>query len=347
MLGQSTIGSYHSIEFLSNAGHFSVVFLARRGPGNGKAVLKFFVDPSSDPYRHLAFVREGNLLWGALRGEDRFVQLLDAPATLDVPVPLPTGGSITLRFPYLAFQWMNGGDAESLVASPLKGHQDLIRRLDCFKEMVRAVARLHFKNCFHRDLKPGNFLFENAPNGRLVRLGDFGTVRFADGTPALLSEYTGPVGDLRYSAPELYSGVDIPQHWYRAADVYSLGAILFELLTQQQIIAWTFGSVQRALDFHQCMTTIQPTQRLQRYDAFLDSHGHSAPKLRAVTRAIPKCVAPRLDELVAVLTDFDYRNRTIDLGQVIRSLDICKLVLANEARQAERRQLRRVAQGAP
>jgi serine/threonine protein kinase len=339
VLSQGTIGAYHSIEFLSNSGYFSVVFRSRRSPGNTKAALKFFVDPTNDAYRSLAFTREGNLLWGPLRGEERFVQLVDAPAKLEINVPLPTG-AIKLQFPYLAFEWMNGGDTEALVASPLDTHADLGRRLECFREMVRAVARLHYKQCFHRDLKPGNFLIENTSSGPRVKLGDFGTIRFADGSPPLRTEYHGPVGDLRYSAPELYSGVDIPAQWHRSADVYSLGAILFELLTKQQLIAWTFGSISQARDFFRHMMAMQPSQRLSSFNGFLEHHGHVLPKARNVNRTIPRCVAQRLDDVLAGLCEFDYRRRSTDLGSVVRSIDICRLTLANEAREALRLQRR-------
>lgn len=343
VLSQSTInGIYHAPQLLSDNGYFSLVFSVRRSPSDKRIVLKFFVDANGDPYRRAAFDREGRLLWGTLRGEDRFVQLVDPPSVLHFSIPLPTGTPLALQLPFLAFEWMNGGDAEGLAATPIQSAQDLLGRLACFREMVRSVARLHVLRCFHRDLKPGNFLFANTSSGRQVKLSDFGTIRPSDGTPPIQTEYRDPVGDRRYSAPELFSGVDVPHDWHRAADVYSLGAILFELLSTQQFISATFGTVGDAILFSQHMKSVPESNRLSILHGFLDGDKHTLPKLRAINPLIPRCIAVRLDEILAMLTEFDYRKRTVDLGRIVRLLDICRLVLKNELRHQEHLGRRRV-----
>jgi serine/threonine protein kinase len=238
---------------------------------------------------------------------------------------------------------MNGGDAERLAATPLQTVQELVSRLVCFREMVRCVARLHFKNCFHRDLKPGNFLFENSPGQREVKLSDFGTIRFCDGSPTLAGEYRTPVGDLRYAAPELFSGVDIPQGWNRAADLYSLGCILFELITSRQLIEFTFGDANNALDFAAHLMARSAQDRLGIFHGFLEQHGHALPNVRTINPLIPKCVAGYLDDLLAELTAFDYRARRVELTSAVRVLDICRIVLTNEQRYQERLGRRRNA----
>jgi serine/threonine protein kinase len=344
VLSQGTInGVYHSPQLLSEAGHFSRVFSARRVPGNKRVVLKFFVDSNGDAYRRLAFEREGRLLWGLLRGEDRFVQLVDEPSVFVFQIPLPSGTPYEIHLPFLAFEWMNGGDAEELAATPIQTPHDVLGRISCFREMVRGVNRLHKLNCFHRDLKPGNFLFENTSTGRQVKLSDFGTIRFLNKAPPLKVEYRDPVGDLRYSAPELFSGVDIPEEWNRAADVYSLGAILFELLTTQQLISTTFGSVGDALGFAQHMKVVQPMNRLSVFHGYLDGHGYTLPKIRMINRLVPRCIDNRLDLLIGGMIEFDYRKRMLDLERIIRLLDICQLILKNELRDQERLGRRRSA----
>ena len=295
----------------------------------------------------MAFDREGTLLWNVLRGEDRFVQLVDVPTTLPFSIPLPGGTQIALQLPFLAFEWMNGGDAESLASQPMQTIQDLIGRIECFRDMVRCVARLHRLNCFHRDLKPGNFLFENSFAGREVKLSDFGTIRLCDGSPPLALEYRDPVGDLRYAAPELFSGVDIPQQWNRTADIFSLGAILFELLTGDQLISATFGDVAQALLFQQHLKARPAKDRLTLFEGFLDQHGHSLPRVRSVNPLIPRSIDRYLDDLVCSLAEFDFRKRTVDLGSVVRVLDICRLVLRNEQKVQERLGRRRAAGRTP
>jgi serine/threonine protein kinase len=199
----------------------------------------------------------------------------------------------------------------------------------------------------HRDLKPGNFLFENTPSGRDVKLSDFGTIRFCDGSPPLALEYRDPVGDLRYAAPEFFSGVDIPQQWNRTADLFSLGAILFEFLTGQQLISATFGNVTQALLFQQYLKARPAKDRLAIFNGFLDQHGYSLPKVRAANPFVPRSIDRYLDDLVCHLAEFDYRKRTIDLGSVVRVLDICRIILRNEHKVQERLGRRRVAGRTP
>lgn len=351
VLQHNTInGRYSSPEVLSEDGVFSVVFRARRTQDDRRVVLKFFVNATGDPYRRIAFDREGAVLSGVLKGEDRFVQLVDPPSELRATLQFTQGsatGSFEVQLPFLVFEWMNGGNAEDLAATPIQTASDVLGRLVCFREMTRAVTRLHNLDCFHRDLKPGNFLFENTPAQQNVKLSDFGTIRFAQGGGPILPAYTAPVGDRRYAAPELFSGVDVPHAWYRAADTYSLGAILFELLTNQQLIAFLFRPTGSASQFSQHMLAVPEAGRLSVFHAFLDAQRNAAPKLRAICPLIPRCVAGRLDELLASLTAFDYRQRTTDLPQVVRLIDICRLILSNEIRQQSRLRQRRATASTP
>ncbi|MBX9580983.1 MAG: protein kinase, partial [Gemmataceae bacterium] len=100
-------------------------------------------------------------------------------------------------------------------------------------ELVRAVAAgveyAHFRKLVHRDLKPGNVLLDDGP-------GPFGTPKVSDfGTARLLAPAASPtptqavIGTPSYMAPEQAAGRS--REVGPAADVYALGAILYELLT--------------------------------------------------------------------------------------------------------------------
>ncbi len=93
--------------------------------------------------------------------------------------------------------------------------------------LIEAVAALHERGVSHRDLKPENVILTGAGAARVARLIDFG-LALTPSLPALERTTTGmAVGTPEYMAPERIAGEDgdFP------ADVYALGAILFELLT--------------------------------------------------------------------------------------------------------------------
>src|SRR5437762_858760 len=88
---------------------------------------------------------------------------------------------------------------------------------------ARAVHYAHERGVLHRDLKPSNILLDQDENPHLT---DFGIAKLLDEETAL-TQTAELLGTPSYMAPEQAAGKPIS----RAADVYSLGAILYEMLT--------------------------------------------------------------------------------------------------------------------
>ena len=100
-------------------------------------------------------------------------------------------------------------------------------------QVAEGLAYAHARGVVHRDLKPGNLL---RSAGGQVKIADFGIARAAEETR--LTQIGTVLGTLRYLAPEQAEGRDVGPE----ADVYSLGVVLEELLTEKP------RSVRRLLD---------------------------------------------------------------------------------------------------
>ncbi|BBM81992.1 serine/threonine protein kinase [Candidatus Uabimicrobium amorphum] len=103
------------------------------------------------------------------------------------------------------------------------------RSVQIIRKIARAVEFAHNQNIIHRDLKPENIMMQE---NRVPKVMDFGLAKIAD-TRSNISRTGMILGTLNYMPPEQAEGriADINEQ----SDVYSLGAIFYELLTQQTV----------------------------------------------------------------------------------------------------------------
>jgi eukaryotic-like serine/threonine-protein kinase len=132
-------------------------------------------------------------------------------------------GVTSLGVPYLAMEWLDGETvAERLARQPLTLRQSLA----LVRSAARALAVVHQLGVVHRDIKPSNlFLRQRAVDD--VVLIDLGIARHLAG-PSDLTRTGSILGTPGYMAPEQAQG---QQDLGPAADIFSLGCVLFECLT--------------------------------------------------------------------------------------------------------------------
>lgn len=121
--------------------------------------------------------------------------------------------------PFIVMEWVEG---ETLTSAVARGRFSPERALAVGADIAEALAAAHAAGIIHRDLKPGNVML--TPDGR-VKILDFGVAKMTEAGDVLTT--TGQaLGTPGYTAPEQLLGKADAR-----SDIYSTGALLYELLT--------------------------------------------------------------------------------------------------------------------
>ena len=132
---------------------------------------------------------------------------------------------------YLVMELLEGRTLRDVLAK--EGPLDPARSVSLVLQISAAVAAAHEAGIIHRDLKPGNiFIVQRAEVPAVVKVLDFGIAKLAadsldEDEPKTLTQVGAMIGTPRYMSPEQCNGAELTP----AADVYSLGVILYEMLT--------------------------------------------------------------------------------------------------------------------
>ena len=203
------VGPYRVIEELGTGGMGSV-WLAERSDGK--------------PRRRLA-LKLPRMMWASDLSE-RMERERDILGSLEHPniARLYDAGLDDQGRPYLAIEYVEG---IRITHYCQENELDTRRRVQLFMQVLAAVQYAHTRLVLHRDLKPGNILVNR--NGD-VRLLDFGIAKLIEETlpddePDLITMTRALTP--RYASPEQLRG----ERLTLVSDVYSLGVILYELLT--------------------------------------------------------------------------------------------------------------------
>ncbi len=134
---------------------------------------------------------------------------------------LDAGKTKSGELPYIVMEKLSGEDLSHVVGKPIA----VETAVDYLEQACEAIAEAHAMGIVHRDIKPSNlFLAEKRDGTCVIKVLDFGLADF--GTAGKPRE-PDVVGTPHYMAPEVLLG----ETFDARSDVWSLGVVLFELLT--------------------------------------------------------------------------------------------------------------------
>lgn len=213
----------------------------------------------------------------------RFEQERQALAVMDHPniARVFDGGMTEQGQPFFAMELVSG--------QPLTDYADKEKltteeRLQLFVLICNAVQHAHQKGIVHRDLKPANILVTTVDGKPVPKVIDFGVAKATGGSltdQSMCTQLGAIVGTLEYMAPEQagYIGADIDTR----ADIYSLGVVLYELLTGLRPIDRTRLQQAGLSEMIRVIKEEEPSRPSTRL-----STSDSLPAMAAVRRIEPK-----------------------------------------------------------
>jgi eukaryotic-like serine/threonine-protein kinase len=211
--GDLLFGKYR-VERVIGSGGMGIVVAARHEQLDQLVAIKFVREEAlGNPDAARRFLREARAA-ASLKSEH-------VAKVLDV-------GVLDSGVPYMVMEFLEGSDLGKIMGE--QGPMPVAFALRLLRQACMALAEAHSAGIVHRDLKPQNLFLTNTPDGGpKLKVLDFGISKTLEGvTGRALTKTSAVLGSPLYMAPEqMLSSRDVDAR----VDVWSLGVVLFELLT--------------------------------------------------------------------------------------------------------------------
>jgi serine/threonine protein kinase/Tfp pilus assembly protein PilF len=297
------IGPYKLLEQIGEGGMGVVYMAEQQKPVHRRVALKI-IKAGMDTRQVIArFEAERQAL--ALMDHSNIARVLDAGAT--------DSGR-----PYFVMELVRG--------IPVTEYCDqynlsIPKRLELFSQVCQAVQHAHQKGLIHRDIKPSNVLVSTQDDHPVAKVIDFGVAKAMQGRltdRTLFTEFQHLVGTPAYMSPEQAGGsLDIDTR----SDVYSLGVLLYELLTgsppfdPQELRSKAFAEMQRII------REVEPPTPSRRLSTLTDTLPSVAAQRAVEPRKLAAVVRGELDWIVMKSLEKDRMRRYETPGSMARDIE--------------------------
>jgi serine/threonine protein kinase len=297
-LSETLAGRYRPTKHI-DSGAFSGVFLAEDLHNSGREVaLKILrLQLSGQPGPVQEFCDEIALL-EKLAGCDRVIGLEDSgqhTVNLDHPV---TGVTISFVTRFAALELAAGSLSDLLLHGAAFGWPD---RLRLYRDVVKGVHQMHLRRIVHRDVKADNALVFARPAG--AKVADLGRAHDTAEPPRFAVEaYLSGRGDPHFAPLEFLwlQGTQAPKD-QALADLFLLGALLFEVATGISFTATVVGNPRTLMSTHAALPDHQREADWIAHQPWL--RDAARPVYETLALELPSSIRDRTLELVEQLTD--------------------------------------------
>ncbi len=285
------IGQYRLLQLIGEGGFGSVFMAEQEKPVARKVALKI-IKLGMDTRQVVArFEQERQAL--AMMDHPNIARVLDAGAT-------ETGR------PFFVMELVKG---DPIVEYCDKNNLSIQNRLELFAQVCNAVQHAHTKGIIHRDLKPSNILVSTQDGRPHTKVIDFGIAKATASKlteKTLFTEHRALIGTPEYMSPEQAEGsLDIDTR----TDVYSLGVLLYELLTgttpfsSRELRSAAYAEIQRII------REVDPPRPSTRLSNNTDTIASVAAQRRVEPRKLGTLVRGELDWIVMRALEKDRQRR--------------------------------------